>query len=89
VYSLSSAFLFGVSGGGNSGQLLEIGLRHYFVRNQQLAAIESAVGAENFDPRLVKVGARLRHVTALQQRDGLTFAYLLTWSQRKIHKTSA
>jgi hypothetical protein len=89
VHSLSGAFLFGVSGSVNRGQLLEIGLRHHFVRNQHLAAIESTVGAQNFDPRFVEVGACLRHVTALKQRDGLTFAHLLSCNQGKIHQASA
>jgi hypothetical protein len=89
VHSLSGALLFGMSGGANSGELLEVSLRHHFVRNQQLAAIESTVGAQNFDSRFVEVGASLRHVTALQQCDWLTFAHLLPWSQRKIHQASA
>jgi hypothetical protein len=88
VHPLSCAFLFGVGGGANRGQLLEIGLRHYFVRNHELAAIECSVGAQNFDSRFVEVGAGLRYVSALKLRDGLTFAHLLPWGQRKIHQPS-
>jgi hypothetical protein len=89
VHSLSGALLFGVSGSVNGGQLLEVSLRHHFVRNQQFAAVESAVGAQNFDSRFVEVSACLRHVPALQQSDWLPFAHLLPWSQRKIHQASA
>jgi hypothetical protein len=88
VHPLSCAFLFGVRGGANGSQFLEVGLRHYFVRNHHLAAIESTVGAQNFDSRFVEVGAGLRYVSALKLRDGLAFAHLLPRGQRKIHQPS-
>jgi hypothetical protein len=88
VDPLSCAFLFRVGGGTNGGQFLEVGLRHYFVRKHHFAAIECTVGAQNFDSRFVEVGAGLRYVSALKLRDGLTFAHLLPWGQRKIHQTS-
>ena len=62
-----------------SFEVIIIALRHHFVLQQKLGAIQLAVGTRYLDFRLIVIGSCLSNLAALDEADGLSLGHLLPW----------
>jgi hypothetical protein len=58
-------------------EIIVIALRHHFVLQQKLGAIELAVGTGYFDFGLIVIGSGLGNLAALDKANGLILRHLL------------
>src|ERR1700722_575908 len=58
-------------------EIIVIALRHHFMLQQELGAIQLTVGTCYLDFRLIVVGSRRRNLAALNKADGLTLGHVL------------
>ena len=67
MQSLACPFQLRVIGIVQRLQIVVVALRHHFVLQQFLGALQLQIGASGFNLGLLEIGARLRSVAALQQ----------------------
>ena len=77
VNSLDGAGKLGVRRLIRGFEVIVIALRHHFVLQQKLGAIELAVGTCYLDFRLIVIGSCRRNLAALDEADGLPLGYFL------------
>ena len=85
--ALAGALEFGVGGSVGGFEFVVVGLREDFVLEEQLAAMQGAVGAEDFDLGFLEVGAGCGDVAALQLAMRLPF--LTSWPGRTLQAEHA
>ena len=62
-----------------SFNIVVVALRHYFVLEQKLGAIELVVGTRYFNFGLVVIGSRFGNLVALDEANGLVLFHLHPW----------
>jgi hypothetical protein len=60
-----------------SFQVIVIPLRHHFVLQENLGAIQLVIGTGHLDFRLIVISSRLCNLTALNKTDGLALGHFL------------
>src|SRR5579871_461345 len=87
--ALTGAFEFGVRGLRCRLKFVVIGLREDVVLEEEFAAGECAIGADDFYFGFLEVGASGGDVAALKLRDDVTFLDLLTGQDAEAEHASA